>query len=125
MAAVVSGGIALFKVNGAQLALRGSAVITPQISKRTPIVNQDQTVVFTVTGAAPGFKMNLSDSASLSLASLSAISDATLQLQLTNGKTYSLTNASQTGDMEDNTEDGSISVEFTGDTLQELGVTTS
>jgi hypothetical protein len=122
MAAVVSGGIALFKVDGAQLALRGSAVITPQTSKRTAITNQDGTVVFTVTAVAPMFKMNLSDSASLSLTSLAAIADASLQLQLTNGKTYSLTNASQTGDMEDNTQDGSISVEFTGDTLQELGV---
>jgi hypothetical protein len=123
MAAVVSGGIALFKVNGAQLALRGSAVIMPQTSKRTAITNQDGTVVFNVVAASPGFKMNLSDSASLSLTSLAAIADASLQLQLTNGKTYSLTNASQTGDMEDNTEDGSISVEFYGDTLQEIGVT--
>jgi hypothetical protein len=125
MAAVISGGIALFKVNGAQLALRGSAVIMPQTTKRTAITNQDGTVVFTVTPVAPGFKMNLSDSTSVSTAALAGIADATLQLQLTNGKTYSLTNASQTGDMEHNTEDGSISVEFTGDTVQELGVKAS
>jgi hypothetical protein len=97
----------------------------PQTTKRTPITNQDGTVVFTVTPVAPGFKMNLSDSTSVSTAALAAIADATLQLQLTNGKTYSLTNASQTGDMEHNTEDGSISVEFTGDTVQELGVKAS
>jgi hypothetical protein len=120
MAAIVSGGIASFKVDGVALPLRGSAKVKPQTSKKTAIANQDGSVVFTNIAVPPMMTLNISDYAGLSVTALTQIFGSTLTLALTNGKSYVMTDGTYVDEAEVNTEDGAISASFSGSTCNEI-----
>jgi hypothetical protein len=122
MSAIVSGGIASFKVDGTPWMLRGDAEIKNARFKRAAIANQDGTVVFTKTAVPPMITLSLSDYGGMSLADLQAIEGSTINIALTNGKSYVLQNGFHVDESTLKTMDGAVSAAFSGSLCLEIGV---
>jgi hypothetical protein len=119
MVAIISGGLKAFKVDGVQLMVRGSVKIKPASVKNTTIVNADGSVVYSVMPVAPALTLVISDWGGAAISSVTSIFGKTLQVSLTNGKSFTFTAGTYVDEGELNTEDGSFSASFSASDCDE------
>lgn len=107
-------GIAYIRVDGRQWAARGNWTVSQAPSERQGIAGQDYVHGFSELPRVPFIEGDISTTAEFSVEELHGISDATVQCDLANGKSYVLRNAWQAGSIDINTHDGSAKVKFEG-----------
>lgn len=113
------GGIAFFKINGAQYSIRGKFEVMPMTSKKTGVVGQDGPQGKTSMPVLPGFKGTLTDLGGVSVQALQDIDDAPMTLEQDNGKVWILRDGWLEGEVTVNTEEGSYEAEFRGMDMNE------
>jgi hypothetical protein len=116
------GGIIFVKVNGDLQQAKGSWSYNLGKPKREPIVGADGVHGFKETPQAAYIEGKITDRGTLDLASLVQVQDATVTLELANGKVIMLSEAWWGGDGTVSTEEGEIEARFDGITAEELPV---
>jgi hypothetical protein len=114
------GGIIQFQVNGEIYDAKGSFAYNLGRPMREEIIGADRPHGFKETPQAPFIEGEITDSASLDLASFVTIEDATVTLALANGKTIALYEAYYAGEGTGNSEEGNIAVRFVGAGAEEI-----
>lgn len=112
-------GIIYFKVDGIQYDAKGNFTYAPNFEKKTAIVGADGIHGFAGEQVPPYIEGAVTDAPDLVLATLGAVEDATVTLELANGKVFMLRNAWYAGDLNPSTEQGEIPVRFEGKTGEE------
>ena len=114
------GGILSLRVDGNQYEARGSFQVTPSSVKRTGVAGQDSVHGYIEEPVVPQIKGNISIGHLLSIDVLDEITDATVQIQLANGRTYVLSNAWAVAGSVIDAHDGQVDVTFEGLTCVEI-----
>ena len=107
-------GIAYIKVDGRQFAARGNWTVSARLTERTGIAGQDGVHGYMEVPRVPYIEGDISTTQEFSVEDISGIADATVQVDLANGKSYVLRNAWQAGAVDINTHDGLAKVKFEG-----------
>lgn len=113
-------GIAFLKVNGQQYDLKGKWKYMVNKVKREPIVGQDGVHGYKEMPEAPYISGDLTDMPGTKVKRLEGITDATITLELANGKTVLLSNAFWVDSSEVDTEEGTYPCKFVGLNGEEL-----
>ena len=108
------GGTAFLTVDGRQYDLRGNWTVSTDAFEREGIAGQDTVHGFLERPRVPFMSGDITDGEGLSLVELQNIRNATVTLQLNNGKSYVLRNAWTAEARELNTNDAQMSVRFEG-----------
>jgi hypothetical protein len=114
MAASKVGGVAYFKIDGAQQSYRGSATIDPSMINRKAVINMDGSINFTEEPKAGSIELELTTTPGFDPSSLNAITNSTVTFEAGNGTTYILTSGFQTGDIQVTSDEGKCKVKFEG-----------
>lgn len=114
------GGTLAFTIDGNQYSVRGNFEVTPSSVKREGIAGQDYVHGYTEMPIVPGIKGDLTTVPGLSLETLQAITNSTIQCTIGNGTTYVLTQAWTNAAFAINTAEGRVGVEFQGITCEEI-----
>lgn len=112
-------GIAYLKVDGTQFDIRGKFKYQIATVKRDEIVGQDGVHGYKEMPVAPYIEGDIDDMPGTRVRRLEDITNATITLELANGKTVVLHNAWWAGDSVVDTEEGSYPVKFCGITGHE------
>lgn len=113
-------GIAYLKVDGEQIDIRGKFKYKVNTVKREVITGQDGVHGYKEMPEAPYISGDVDDMPGTRLKRLEGITDATITLELANGKTIVLNNAWWEDTSEVDTEEGSYPVKFVGLTASEF-----
>lgn len=113
-------GVAFVKWNGRQLPIRGKWKSNIAPIKREGIAGQDGVHGYKEMPKVPKISGDVSYLPDVSLEELRTITDATITLELANGKVHVLRNAWWSDESEVDTEDGSFPVTFEGLTGDEI-----
>lgn len=114
------GGIIFVKVDGAQMDAKGNFSYNLGKPKREAIIGADQVHGYKETPQAAFIEGEITDSSTLDLAALVQMENATVTLQLANGKVIALRDGWYAGDGTGNTEEGNIQVRFEGLSADEI-----
>lgn len=107
------GGVIFLKVDGDLHRAKGSFTYNLGKPQREAVIGADQRAHgFKETGQAAFVEGEITDDASLNLSAMLAIEDATVTLELANGKVISLREAWYAGDGNGQTEEGNITVRY-------------
>ncbi len=113
-------GIVYIKVNGAIQDAKGNFTYNLGRPKREAIVGADRTHGFKETPQVAYIEGEITDKEDFDLNSLLLTKDATVTLELNNGKTVVLREAWYAGEGKVQTEDGNIEVRFEGKSADEI-----
>lgn len=113
-------GKAYFRIDGVQYQLRGNLTLSLAPVERETIVGMDSVHGYKEMPRSAFVELDITDSSGLSLAFLAAITDATITVELNNGKRYILPNAWATTAAELDVGEGSMKIRFEAATMQEL-----
>lgn len=113
-------GIISLKVNGTQQLAKGNFTYNLGKPKRDAIVGADRTHGYKEVPQVAFIEGEISDRSDVSLEELVTVSDATITLELGNGKVIVLREAWFAGDGTGNTEEGNVSVRFEGMSAEEI-----
>lgn len=113
-------GVAYLKVDGRQFALRGKWKSNILPTKREGISGQDGVHGYKEMPRIPTFSGDVSYVEGILVEDLPKIVNATVTLELANGKTHVLRNAWWSDESEVDTEEGSFPVKFEGLSGEEL-----
>ena len=114
------GGIIFVKVDGQQFKAKGSWTYNLGQPVREEVVGSDQVHGYSEVPQAPKISGVITDDADLNMKNLLNITDATVQLELANGKIISLEQAFFAGEGSGTTEEGEIEVSFVGISAEEV-----
>lgn len=114
------GGIMFLKVDGEQFQAKGSFTYNLGAPKRTAVVGVDAVHGFSEVPQSPMISGSITDSDELNLSVLLNVRDATVTIELANGKIIALREAFYAGEGDVTTEEGEIGVEFRGITAEEV-----
>jgi hypothetical protein len=114
------GGVAYIKWDGRQLAARGKWKSNILPTKREGVAGQDGVHGFKEMPRVPVIMGDVSYVEGCSVEELHNIKDATITLELANGKTHVLRNAWFSDESEVDTEEGSFPVKFEGISGEEI-----
>lgn len=114
------GGIIYVKIDGKQVDAKGNFTYNLGVPKRDTIIGSDSVHGYKETPQAPFIEGEITDSASLDLASLLKTDGATITLELGNGKVIALREAWFAGEGTGNTDEGNIPVRFEGKSAEEI-----
>lgn len=114
------GGIITVRANGAQLRAKGSWTYNLGRPVRTAIVGADGVHGYREQPQVAFIEGPVTDRGDLDLTALVNMRDATITLDLANGKTVVLSQAWFAGEGSATTEEGEVSVRFEGVTGEEL-----
>jgi len=114
------GGIIFVKYNGVQLKAKGSWEYNIGQGMREAVVGSDGVHGYKELPQVPFISGTATDDADLNLKTLLNISDATVQLELFNGKIVVLEQAFFAGEGTASTEEGEIAVRFEGLNAEEV-----
>jgi len=114
------GGVLSLRVDGVTYEARGSFQVTPSRVKRTGVAGQDAVHGYIEEPVVPQIKGDVSIGNLLSFEELEAIDEATVQVDLANGRSYVLTQAWLTAGFVIDAHDGKSELTFEGFTCQEL-----
>ena len=112
MAVTRRGGIVFFSVNGIQKDVKGVATYRIGGMMRDDVVGQDTVHGFSEKPSPCVLTLSLSDAPTFDLKAENRIQDATLVLQLANGKSVSFRSAWGHGDWEGESSEGEIKAEY-------------
>lgn len=115
-------GIIFLKVDGTQFDAKGSFTYGLGKNTRESIVGSDRLHGYKEMPTAPFIEGEITDRQELSLDALSNITDATITLELANGKVIVLRSAFMTNKdgLTGQTEEGNIPVRFEGASAEEI-----
>lgn len=106
-------GFAFVTIDGRSYSIAGEGAYRVSTAKRETLTGQDGVHGYSEMPNAGKISWKGRDSGSLSMTVLADITDATVVLQLANGKVVTARNAWRTGEPpEVNSEDGTFTVEF-------------
>lgn len=114
------GGIIFVKVNGQQLDAKGNFTYNLGVGIRETIVGSDAVHGYSEKPQAAFIEGEITDNSQLDLAALAKTDDATITLELANGKVVVLRNAWAAGEFTGNTDEGNIGVRFEGLSAEEI-----
>ena len=114
------GGIIFVKSNGQQLKAKGSWNYNLGQGQREEVVGSDSVHGFKETPQAPFISGVVTDTDDLNMKELLNIKDATVQLELANGKIVVLEQAFFAGEGTGSTEEGEIETKFVGISAEEI-----
>jgi hypothetical protein len=114
------GGIIQVKVNGEIYRAKGAFDYDIGVPKKEGIVGMDGTHGYKETPQQAYIEGSITDTPELSLLDLSSIADATVTLDLANGKTIVLRNAWWASNSKGNSEEGEIEARFEGISAKEV-----
>lgn len=113
-------GTANFKVNGVAYNVAGDFSVMALSKKRNVLVGLDGNVAFQEEFVSPMFEGTLRDHADQDIVALMALENATVQLELANGTSWEIGNASYTGEGTLSVREGEVQVRFNGQTIRRL-----
>ncbi|WP_260927361.1 phage tail tube protein [Novosphingobium sp. 9] len=106
-------GFAYITIDGTSYAIAGEGTYRLSTAKRETLIGQDGVHGYAETPASGMISWKGRDSGSLSISDLSDAVDATIQLELANGKNIIARNAWRSGDpVEVSSEDATFTVQF-------------
>lgn len=114
------GGIIFLKVNGEIFSAKGNFTYNLGAPKRDAIVGADAIHGYKEVPQIPFIEGEITDNPTLDLDSLARLENATVTLELANGKVITLRDAWHAGEATGNTEEGNISVRFEGMSADEV-----
>ncbi len=114
------GGIIFVKIDGEIQDAKGNFTYNLGMPKREAIVGSDTVHGFKETPQVAFIEGEITDRQTLDLEKLLRTEDATITLELANGKVISLRNAWYAGDGTGNTDEGNIAVRFEGKSGEEI-----
>jgi hypothetical protein len=114
------GGIIQLQVNGEIQDAKGNYTYNLGRPKREAIVGSDTTHGYKETPQVAFIEGEVTDRGSLDLDKLVTMTDATVTLELANGKVVVLRDAWYAGEGTGNTEEGNIAVRFEGKSAEEI-----
>ena len=113
-------GIMFFKVDGALLDAKGNFTYHIGSPKREAVNSNDRTVGYKETPQAPYIEGEIIDDKTVSLKQLQNLTEATVQVDLANGKSVVVRDAWYAHDGAGGTEEGMIPIRFEGLTGEEF-----
>jgi len=114
------GGIIALKINGDIYFAKGSFTYNLGKPKREGVVGSDVVHGYKETPQVPFIEGEITDRNELSLEDLVTLDDATITLELANGKVITLSEGWYAGEGTGNTEEGSIACRFEGMSAEEV-----
>jgi len=115
------GGIIYVKADSYQFDVKGQFEYNLGVPKRDPIIGHDGTHGYKEVPQEAYISGEITDSADMDLKNdLLNLTGATITLELANGKVIVLEEAFYSGDGTGQTEEGNITVRFTGITAKEI-----
>lgn len=114
------GGIIFLKVDGDQRKAKGNFTYNLGVPKRKEVMGADAFHGFTETPQPAFIEGELTDEAGLDLAAFLSFTDATVTLELANGKVVVLADAFNASDGDVKTEEGNIAFKAIGKSAQEI-----
>ena len=114
-------GTAFVKVDGRQLPLKGSFIVSPSPVVRSGIAGQDGVHGYQEMPRVPFIEGDISTLQEVSIEDLEGITDATVQADLINGNSYVLREAWTTAAYDIDTAEGSFKIRFEGVSCDEIG----
>jgi len=108
------GGILFVKSDGVSFRAKGSWTINPGVNKKEMVVGADSVHGYKEMPQASQVSGVITDDDKLDVEALFRTVNATVTLELANGKMFVCENAVFSGDGESTTEEGEITVEFQG-----------
>lgn len=114
------GGIIYVKIDGGLIRAKGDFTYNIGEPKRTSVIGADSVHGFTEEIQAGMIEGAVTDSGDFSLQNLLRTCDATITLELNNGKTIMLREAWFAGEGNVNTKEGEIEVKFEGIDAEEI-----
>ncbi len=106
--------------NGEALLVKGSVEYNLGVPKREAVIGLDGLHGFKELPQPAFIRIEATDAGDLDLAALLEAADDTVTAELANGKTVVMRNASQTGEGTVNPEEGTIALEWTGESAEEI-----
>ena len=120
------GGVIFFKIDSVLRDAKGSFTYNMGAPKREGMINADLTVAgYKEMGQVPFIEGEITDQRDLILSDFLNIENATLTLELANGKVFTLRNAWFAADGNVQTEEGNIQVMFQGLEAEETNAGTT
>lgn len=120
MPAARVGGIIFVKVNGNFVKAKGNWTYNIGSPKREAVVGSDNVHGYKELPQTPFIEGEITDAETLDLSDLTRTRDATLTLELANGKVFTLRDAWYASEGNVQTEDGNIAVRFEGLSADEV-----
>jgi hypothetical protein len=114
------GGMISLKIDGESYDAKGNFTYSLGIPKKEMVVGADRIHGYKEVPTVPYIEGEITDNAEISMEALRATTDATITLELGNGKLISLRNAIEASDGVGNTEEGNQSVRFEGLSAEEI-----
>ncbi len=114
------GGIIKFKIDGELYPAKGSFEYSLGTEKREEIIGADGVHGFKTTPQVAYISGSITDFKELDIQKFFEIEDATVILELANGKTIVLREATYAGDAKASSEEGEIEVRFIGTSAEEI-----
>lgn len=114
------GGTIFIKVDGQQYDAKGSFTYNLGAPKRDAVIGHDALHGFKEIPQEAYCEGEITDRIELDVKALCNITDATVTLELANGKTVVFKNAFFSGEGNVQTEEGNIAVRFTGESGREI-----
>jgi plastocyanin domain-containing protein len=108
------GGTIYFSVNGIRYQAKGSFTYNLGRPMREGVVGVDEVHGYTEKPQVPKIEGSITDGLDLDLESFLAVTDATVTLELANGKTVTLFDAWNASSGDVSTEEGEIEAKFEG-----------
>ncbi len=108
------GGITKMQINGVPVRTKTAVTYSPGQPTREAIVGADGIHGYKETPAVGYIECEITDGPEMSLQDLFATKQATVVIQLANGKTFVLNDAYYAGEGSANSEEGAIPVRFEG-----------
>jgi len=113
--ATLVGGTLTVRVNGKQLKAKGAFTFNAGHDKREMVVGHDGVHGPKTVPQIPRIEGNVTlDTTNFPLAELAAVANATVTIELADGKVFTLREAWQTSELDVSTEEGEVGVEFQG-----------
>jgi predicted heme/steroid binding protein len=113
-------GTIFFTVNGTLYDAKGNYEYNLGQPKREAIVGADRVHGYKEMPQVPYIAGEITDNSDLDLQAFLNLTDATVTLELANGKVFALRDAFYAGDGTANTEDANIQVRFEGERAEEI-----
>lgn len=114
------GGIIQVKVNGELYQAKGAFDYDLGIPKKEGVVGMDRVHGYKETPQIPYIEGTITDSPDMSFEALAKVTDATVTLDLANGKTIVLRQAWWASNSKGNSEEGEIEARFEGMSAEEV-----
>jgi len=114
------GGLIALKVNGDIYFAKGNFTYNLGKPKREGVVGADVVHGYKETPQVPFIEGEITDRNELSLEDLVTLDEATITLELANGKVIALSEAWYAGEGTGNTEEGNIACRFEGMSAEEV-----